>query len=289
MQVATLLRNVGSDSDARTLAGEGYNAASAAEVKSACAVLCGLVEKEPDQRIEWLRRANTQSSNVKAILSCELADQALRQGDEPKAINHLREAVALYENMPESVGMLNNESLALRQLAVLTGEQADYERAGAMIEKAAALDPGDSLTMSNAAESLLESSLRDIIGSAIDLNLIRRPASIDLFGFLISDEAGRTALTERLRSHPGVNRAMALMDKVNLLAPRNASFYGASLRVLSYREDVEGLRKLRRRLEGIDLELTDSRRKAQETYSGARDAESKQQTPRRVCLASRRS
>ena len=56
--------------------------------------------------------------------------------------------------MPESPASLNNSSNALMTLATLTGDSAAYERAGTLIARAAALDPGNSLTLTNASARL---------------------------------------------------------------------------------------------------------------------------------------
>ena len=48
----------------------------------------------------------------------------------------------------------------MSRLATLTGDTAARDRADAMIARAAALDPSNSLTLRNASESLLEAGLR---------------------------------------------------------------------------------------------------------------------------------
>jgi hypothetical protein len=276
LEVASLLRHVGSHSDARSLAEEGYRKATDARIRSNCAVVRGLLGNDIEDRILWLRRADANEPNVKAILCGDLATQALEKGDEAQAISNLRQAVALYDAMPESAGMLNNASLALRRLANLTGDPAAYERAGTMIERAAALDPGNSLTMSNAAESLLEAGLRDIIGRTIDLKVLKTSADLDLLGFLIRDESGRRALADRLRAHSVVNRALASMEKVILLAPRNPGSYTSLMRVLAYRGDAAGLARVRGRLAGVELDLDDRAKQARETYDGGRDKQNRE-------------
>ena len=210
------------------------------------------------------------------MLCNDLSSQALEEGNDELAVSNLKEAVAIYDAMPESSASLNNASLALMSLANLTGDPAAYERASVKIEKAAALDPGDSLTMANAATTLLEAGLRDVIGTAIDLKLIKSSATFDLLGFLANDERERAALSGRLRAHPVVNRALSTLEKVIVLAPRSASSYELAVQLLAYCDDAEGLRRIQRRLEGIELDLSDQTKRARDVDSGKKDQELRQ-------------
>ena len=112
VQVADLLRDVGSESEARVLAEEAYSKATAPAVKNQAAVLRGLLGDDTDDRIAWLRRANIDDPRVKAILCEDLARQALSKGNEQDAIANLRQAVSIYDAMPEATGVLNNQWIA---------------------------------------------------------------------------------------------------------------------------------------------------------------------------------
>jgi hypothetical protein len=159
----------------------------------------------------------------------------------------------------------------MSRLATLTGDAAARVRAEAMIARAAALDPSNSLTLHNASESLLEAALRDVIGSAIDLKLIRSQASLEFLDFLVNDEAQRESYVARLRTHPVANRALSMMEKVIVLAPENPSFYQTPARVLAYRRDIEGLRKLLSSLSHNQLDLSTQAKRAKQNQSGQRD------------------
>ncbi len=270
-EVANLLRNLGSHAEARALAEEGYQKASAADVKARCAVVRGLLGTDIEDRIQWLTRATTNDPSVKAILCGDLATQAINQGKENLAISNLKQAAAIYDAMPESSGMLNNASIVHRTLADLTGDPAAYERAGTLIAKAAALSPGNSLTMANAAESQIEAGLRDVIGSRIELKLIKSSASVDLLGFLVKDESERQALANLVRTQLVLNQGLSQMEKVFMLAPRNPDPYGSAVRIFGYRDDLAGLRRVESRLKGVDLDVSDDAQNAKETFAGKKD------------------
>ncbi len=120
--VGELLRQVGSQSEARALAEEAHKTGRDPETRQDAAILRGLLGIDLDDKILWLGRGNPTEPRVKAILSTDLAEQALTRGDEAKAIAHLREAIGIYDTMPENVGPLNNAALALSRLAMLTGD-----------------------------------------------------------------------------------------------------------------------------------------------------------------------
>ena len=277
VQAADLLREVGSESEARVLAEEAFNKATVPAVKNQAAVLRGLLGEDVEDRITWLRRANTDEPHVKAILSEDLARQALNRGKEGEAIANLEKVVSIYEAMPESSSVLNNTWIAMSQLARLTGDVATHDRAVAKIERAVQLSPGESLVLVNASEAVLESGLRGVIGDAIDLGVLKRGASVDLLDFLVSDERGREQVAARLRANPLVTRALAMKEKVTLLAPRNPDYYESSVRVLEHRRDGAGLRKLVSSLERTELDLVDRAKSQRENESGAKDRQMKEQ------------
>jgi hypothetical protein len=271
LQASALLRSVGSNSEARALAEEGYGKAPSGPIKNGCAVIRGLMGDELDDRILWLKRGDTNNPNTQAILAQDLAAQAMQNGDEAQAIIHLKSVISFYESMPESAGALNNAWIALSQLARLTGDSAARRRATAMIEKAAALDASSSLTLSNASMSLLDEGLRDIIGQSIDLNALKDQADLSMFYVLAKDERSIEALAARVRTHREVNRALSTMQKVVLLSARNPNSYESIHQVLAFRRDADGLRKLVATLSHTELDLADQAKRATETAAGKLD------------------
>ncbi len=236
-------------------------------------MLRGLLGVDLDDKITWLRRGDQSNSQLKALLSSDLATQALNHGDEAQAIAHLRESIALYEAMPEHASFLNNSALALLHLYSLTGDQSAYDRGLAKIEKAQKLDPSNSLTMMNAGGLMLEEGLRDIIGTAIDLRALKETADLEMLNSLYQDQPGRETYAGRVRSHAGINRAIALLEKALLLSPRRPSLYKTLDQIYAYRGETEKQRGLLQRLEHIDLDLSDELAMAKDIYAGGRKDE----------------
>ena len=276
VEISELLRRVGSDHEARTLAEECYNAATDPQLKQTAAVQRGLLGVDLDDRIIWLRRGNSAEPFSKALLAGDLAYQALQHGQETAAVGHLREAVKLYGSLPESPASLNNSALAQLRLGVLTGEQDTLDRALAMIDKANKLDPSNSLTMRNAGTIVLEWALRDIIGGAIDLRLLKEDAGLTLLPYLYRDQAGRQESSSRLRSHVGINRAIGLLEKALVLSPRSDQLAEVLNHLYHARGDLERLRNLEQRLRTVEFDQVDSSERYRQYYRGDRDDELRQ-------------
>jgi tetratricopeptide (TPR) repeat protein len=275
--IADLLREVGSVSEARELAEEGYRSANDVDMKNRCATLRGLLETDLDAQVDWLKKGQSDHPFARALLATGLGYQTLRQGDEAAAVQHLQEAARLYQGLPDSPAKLNNGFGVLRELARLTGDDAAYERAADMIARAATLEPGNSLTQSNAARARLEAAMRDLIGPSLDLKLLRVDASLSMLNYLYDDQAERAALVQRVANHPGVARFLAMQQKVMLLAPRNPDSYMDALRVYEFLSDRASLQALHRRVTEADLDLSDELKPAKEEDQGAhedRDRES---------------
>jgi hypothetical protein len=271
LQIADVLREVGSQAEARTLAEEGYRTAKDPRVKTKCATLRALLETDVDARIDWMEKGQSGDPFDRALLSSDRGHKAMQGGDEAAATRHFREAARLYDGLPDHAAKLNNAFGVLRNLARLTGDEEAYERAAAMIERSATLDPGSSIVLRNAAGARLEAAVRAVIGSSLDLKVLKAYAGLEMLSFLYDDDSGGEALVRRLAKEPGFARFLALQQKVMLLAPRNPDSYQTALRAYEFTEDVTALRALNRRVADADLDLSDELKDAKEQQSGERD------------------
>jgi tetratricopeptide (TPR) repeat protein len=272
LEIANVLREVGSQAEARTLAEDGYRTATDQHLKAKCATLRGLLEPDLQTRIDWMEKGQSGDAFDRAMLSSDRGSQAMEQGDETAAIRHFREAARLYDGLPDHAAKLNNAFGVQQHLARLTGDEEAYERAAAMIERSATLDPGSSIVLTNAARARLDAAVRAVIGPALDLKVLRSSGGLAMLGFLYDDEPAQDAIIRRLSDQPGFARFLALQQKVMLLAPRNPDSYETALGAYEFTEDVAALRVLSRRVAGADLDLSDALRAARERQSGEHDS-----------------
>ena len=269
LRIAELLREVGSTSESRTLAEEGFHAANNERLRKACATLRGLMETDPDVRLDWLSKADPTDPFSRALLSSDAASKALREGDQPKAIEFYKESLRLYKSLPEGPEILNTASIVQELLSSLTGDDDGMDEAATMIERAAAMNPGNSLTLSNAARTRLRIALSDLIGKSFELKTLKMSGNFGLLAHMYDDQAGHDDLLRKVAMHAGIAKALTSFDKVALLSPRQVDPYVQILMIRGFIDDLDGLRSLHRRLEGADLDLADDLKDARESMNGA--------------------
>jgi tetratricopeptide (TPR) repeat protein len=270
LRVSQLLRRVGSLDEARALAEEAYRTETNPLFRGGAAVHRSLVGLDLDDRILWVRRGHPADPQVKILLCSDLAVQAVERGDDDQAVSQYREALALYDAMPEEPATLNNSAMILFSLSMLAGDRAAFDRGFARIKKAHELDPIDGVSMRNLTSFVREGALGDIIGPAIDLRLLKEGAELDHLDFLYHDRSGRADSVRRVRSHAGVNRLIALLERTLMLSPRDGELYKALMKLYSYRGETEKQRGLLQRLERIDLDQSDEIARAKSLYAGDR-------------------
>ncbi len=198
MMAAKLLREVGLVQEARALVEEGYGKGPDQAKKQDAAHFRALMDKDLDDRITWLSRANQGEPNVKADLAVARANRAQRDGNDKEAAQQFREAIKTYETMPVNASTLNNSSIPYYGLYRTTGDRAALEKNLENLDKAVALQPGDSILVMNASGSTMRAAFTDLIGSAIDLKALKREGGLDLLEYLYADEAGRGKYMERV-------------------------------------------------------------------------------------------
>jgi hypothetical protein len=270
--VSELLREVGAVGDARTLIEEAYAGTQDAAKKSAAAMNRSAMFLDRDDEITWLERASPGEPGVKAALAMARGNKALDEGRWEEAATHLRAAIAAYAAQPESAATLNDASLAYFSLYHATGEHEALDKGLALQEKAVALSPSNSLLLGNLAQSAMQAALRDVIGNAIDLRVLKESAEPGLLQYLYADKAGRDRLADRLRKHAGVARALAYLERAQTLEPKSERGYRTLTAVYAVSRDLEALKLLWGRLEKVELDLTDYTRETRAFYLGANDA-----------------
>lgn len=271
LTVSQVLREVGSEVEARALAEEAFNKETDAKKKQLAARIRALMFKDLDDEIVWLRQSDLSDPHHKASLSTALGQKAIRDGQKDEATTHLRAAIDAYKAMNEDAASLNNGAIAYLSLYEVTGEGEALARAGEMFEKAVALKPGDSILIENAAFAILATALRDVIGPAIDLKVLKANGNLAQLRYLYADAAGQKIYQDRVRNHKGVVKAMAFFDRLLLVAPKKVSVYRSIAELYGFLDDAEGLRRLLRRVEQAELDLEEGDREAREVYLGKKD------------------
>jgi tetratricopeptide (TPR) repeat protein len=271
MAVCSALRDVGAESDARQLAEEAYEKETDPARKYEAARMRALMPVDTDDTITWLERADPSDVNVMASLHTARGRKAIQEGEDATADRHFRNAIKAYASQSESASALNNAALVYFSLFLLNGDRAAFDEGVEMLEKAVALDPGDSILLFNSASTLIDAALMDIIGDAIDVKRLRMRGDLEMLPYLYKDPKGRESLRQVVAEHPSIAKALERFDKVMVLAPKNSRTYATVAELYEFTRDVEALTELRGRMREVELDLADEQRRALDIYAGKDD------------------
>jgi hypothetical protein len=271
LAVSHLLREVGVNSEARSLAEEAFNKEADPAKKHQAALVRSLLFTDLDDQITWLERCNPDTPETKASLAAARGDRAAREGKDDEAAAHYRQAIDTYGRMPETAGTLNNSALAHFSLYQLTREREQLTRGLDKLDRAVALKGSDSILLGNAAHAALESAVRDLVGPAVDFKVLKQEADLSLLAFLYRDQAGERKYAEALGKHPGFLRARGFLEKLMVLAPKRPDPYVLLAGLHAYTRDKEGVDRVWQRLKDVELDLARQKRETLDAYAGKDD------------------
>lgn len=266
--VARILREVGDRSGSRALAEEAYEKEADPKKKYEAALLRAVTLIDLDDEITWLERSNPADTHVKASLSTARGNKALIEGKDADAEKYLRQAVELYARQTESAATLNNGALAYFSLFRATRQRADLDKGMAMLDKAVALEPSDSILLSNASHSILEGAARDLIGDLLDLKVLNLNCSLDLLDYFYQDQAGYQQQAIRIRKHAGIAKAISYLERTQVLAPKSADSYSNLFSIHGRTRNRDALRQLLQRLEDTELDQAQANKQLLDYYQG---------------------
>jgi predicted Zn-dependent protease len=269
--VGNVLREVGEVSGARDLIEEAYNHEGNTAPRQELALLRAIIHRDLDDEISWLGKADPQSAEVRALLSGARGRKAEQEGKDAEAAGHYREALKAYDSMAVTTATLNNSALDHLALYRLTREPEQLRQAMTKLDRAVAKQPDDPLILQNAAHLLLENAVHDLIGPDLDLKILKRGADLDLLSFLCRDRDAKARYVAGLRRHPGWLKAQSYFEKLLVLSPKQSYAYARLVQVYAWMRDVDGLRDVWRRLQGVELDLADQNRDLLEGYTGKND------------------
>ena len=273
LQIAYVHRSLGAETEARAMAEEAHAKGTDNGVKHAAAMLRSIISKDNDDQITWLSRANTADPSIKASLAKARGDQAMEQGRDDEAARQYQAAIDVYADIPRSSATLNETALACYGLFRASGDDAALGRCYDYFQQAVDLDPSDTVLLFNAGYTMLTGALADVVGEEIDLRALRTTPDLSMLGYLYRDQAGRDAVVKRVKAHPGVARAVSYVDKLTVLAPKNANAFSLLVGVHQFTRDEAALRKVEQRLRSADLDTADRLENVKEFLGGAKDAQ----------------
>lgn len=271
--VAVSLREVGAESEARTLAETIYASSIKPDEKSIIAQLRAASCKDLEDEILWLGRASQTDPEVQASLNQAKGRKALVDGNREEGIRLLRLAAEAYAAMQPSPTSLNNGALCYQAIFQASGRRFDLDEAARLLDKGASLQPDDSILTTNAGHVHLTRALAEILEPHIYLEALTLDSGLDLLPYLYEDAAGRQPVADQLKSSPALARAVQLLERSLLLAPKRSQNYGEITQLYTYLDDAGALQRLKQRIEEVDPDVSEARSDAVESAGGQKREE----------------
>lgn len=267
-QISGILRELGDISTARAYAIESYGRADDPRDKQGIAQFVSLIASTPEEKIDWLEKADTSTTYVRADLHYQKAIMAEFDQDDTKAIDHYKKAIELYAGVPESPATLNNSALILFRLSALTGENQYLTDGVDRIDAAIALEPSDRIILTNAANQLIQAAYTSLIADRIDLVKLKATGDSEVLAHLYDDETAKSEMMTRLGASRAVERALAYLDTVMVLAPKSTDAFEVSAQLFYHFDDVDGLKRIRDRLASTEVDREDYLESVREYLAG---------------------
>lgn len=284
LSVGTALRSLGSRSEARALFEEAYEKAPTAEEKHYAARVRALVRIDLDDEIAWLEKSDPSAPDVQAQLANDRGTKASQDGDDDKAAEHYRAAVAIYEKMPESSSKLNNMALVYTSLYGVTGDPKDFDRALTMLEGALELEPDGPIVMHNLANSLLQRAAIGLYHERLDLGESSSGASFGLMSWFYRDASGRAKEADRIAQSRFTRRGLELYEKLLIVRSGDPSLYSDLAYVYNATRDTDAMGALLRRLKAASPDLVDTTKNTLDYYNKVDDDERIEDSQKAVAL-----
>ena len=275
LEVAVRLRQLGAVPEARTTAEEAYTKANKDQQRYDAAGFRSLCNKDSDDEIAWLNKADTANPTTKARLANALGDKAILEGRDSESAAQYHIAIDAYGAMPRTCTTLNETARAWYSIFRITDDRQALDRCFDYFQQAVDLSPSDPILLTNAAGTLVEAALGDVIGSDIDLRDLRQTGGFPLLGYLCQDQAGRDAVARRVKDHPGIARALSYYQKLMVVSPKSTLAYDAAFQIHQYTRNDAALEALAQRIRAAEFDTADALTRMKEFLGGLKDEQAK--------------
>lgn len=272
LSLAQTLRAVGEYPDARALAEEAYQSGKVPKEKYTAAALRALIQKDSDDQIAWLEKADPEDNWIQIELNGARGKRALHAGKLTEAATFLQNAIHGYDKLPKSASTLNNCALVCFDLYAATRDLALYKRGTDLLDEAVGLAPGDSILLQNTLFHLLGRAVSDVVQDAIHPEFLGEQPGFQLLAHLYENETERAPIYQKLRENESMKKALAYLDKALLLAPKHRALYSTAISLQSSLRDLAELQKIQQRFRLAAPDFQETRAATFEQYAGTNDA-----------------
>jgi hypothetical protein len=259
LQVASVLRSVGSVEEDRALAEEAYGKASENNVRWSAAFIRSLMSADSDDELTWLERSDRSDGRIRANIHSSRGLIAERKGQRAVAKNEYEMAADEFAKMPESATQLNSAALVHLALYGMDGDPKERDTGIAQLDQALALQPTDSVLLYNNEAAVSTAAAATLVSDKIDLPLLHRAADYSLVDFLYDDEAAHQRVRQVLGNDAAMKKGLAYSEKAILLAPRLPRNYSLPGTIAVLLDDASAMKAIAVRATAAKLDKSDGK------------------------------
>jgi tetratricopeptide (TPR) repeat protein len=280
LAASRLLCSIGEVAEARKLTEEAYRREKNTRHKEEIALTRSQFSSDREDRALWLERGPRDRPDVVAALNLTRGQLAEQKGQDREAVEHLRAAAQFYDSQPERMEFLREGGLTYLSLYRVTGDPKALDQGLALLEKLVTYSPGNGTLVQEVVSAMWQTTIRSIIGKAIDLGLLDDPAQIHLLRllrYLYNNPAGRDQFIEKVRKHPATAQVLAQARRLTVLARKQPDGYRVLAEIRSFTHDLPVLRAVEKQVRAAELDLSGTIRAARDYHAGKDDTRLKEQ------------
>ncbi|TNE45513.1 MAG: hypothetical protein EP343_26725 [Deltaproteobacteria bacterium] len=248
IRLTHVMRELGEHDRAQDLVEEAYRKAKTKKEKYSAAYLRSITGTGLDDRINWLKKADPESTQVEISLNSARGSKARRNGNARAAARYMRKAIEGYERLPKTSSNLNNQALVRFSLFRATGDAKEFAKGIQLLESALEMKPSDSIMLGNTAYFLLQESLIRTLGSKIDWKSTNQTISVGMLSYLYKNAKQKAPWVEKLSKQPSFEKAVKRYNKMLVLAPKSVNVYTKLSQIYWHTKDEKAMKDLYERL-----------------------------------------
>ncbi|WOO43637.1 hypothetical protein [Rubellicoccus peritrichatus] len=273
VNVSSTLRDLGDREWARSIVENAYSNATSDEDRQLAAHQRAFLQKDEDDRIKWLERADTTATMVRIELNSAKGSRALQKGDQKQATQFLKKAILAMEEQPVGAARNNNLALVYFNLFEASGNLSHYKKGTKLMKEAILLEPGDAILLGNTVNTLMQSALMEVGDQKYEIEQSQGLGSGNYYGYLYNGQTEKDDVIKKWNSLEDIKAALAYSEKLMLLAPESPSTFEQCSSLYYYSDSLDHMKRLANKLKETDIDHSSSKRTKEEVKAGKHDAD----------------
>jgi predicted Zn-dependent protease len=243
-EIANEYRSIGDLSKARSLIEQAYNKSQKKEEKESFASNRASFPTDLDDEISWLEKTNkVDFYNQASILSCK-GQKKKEEGDFKEAEKFYRQAIDIYEKIPDNTTKLNNMSLIVSKLFNISHKTIDLINSVALLKKTRDSSPKDTIVLNNYIDTLNKLYVIEEIDKDINVEKIKGRFSFEHIYFNAVNQEDMNEKTFKLTKNANFELMIPLCEQLTLLAPHSKSAHDTLYNLLFFKKDIKNINKV---------------------------------------------